>query len=85
MAVKALGKWTQKDLDFSARIESRMKLKRLNSTSLAKKVGFSYSAHYTRMNNPETMKISELREYIRILDIPKEEILDALYQDGDKK
>lgn len=79
MAVKALGKWTEKDRRLSDVIEGYMKMARVSATSLSKRMGKCFSTHYNHMKEPEKMTIGELRIYIDVLKLPEEEVLDALY------
>lgn len=81
MAKAVLGRYAQKDVSFSRAIEACMKRKGLTGTTIAPKIHISFSAHYKKLKNPESFTLGELRAYIRTLDIPEEDVLDALYLD----
>lgn len=85
MAVKALGKWAEKDRRLSGVIEGYMKMARISATNLSKRTGKCFSTHYNRLKEPEKMTIEELRIYIDVLKLPEEEILDALYLHRERK
>lgn len=85
MALKALGKWAEKDLRFSGIIEGYMKIGRVSATNISKRTGKCLKTHYNRLDEPEKMTIEELRIYIDVLKIPEEEVLDALYLHREKK
>lgn len=82
--VATLGRYADKDNKFACVIKFRMGIEKMDRQKLIKKVGIAERTHYSRINNPETMTIRELREYINALKIPEEDVLDALYLNHDR-
>lgn len=78
---KALGLYTQKDINFKRAIEACMKRSGKSAKELACKAHICLRSHYNRMERPGEMTVNELRVYIREARIPAEDILDALYLD----
>ena len=81
MARAILGRYTKKDMDFTAAIEGWVKRARADIDKLAASAGVSRSTYYAHLHKPERITVGELRAYIRELDIPKEDIIAALYLD----
>ena len=79
MGKKVLGQYAEKDARLSDVISSFMRLIGINYKNMSKKMGRSFSTHYNRMKNLESMTIGEFRTYINVLKLPEEEVLDALY------
>ncbi len=78
---KALGLYTEKDINFSRAIEACMKRSGKTAKELACKAHICLRSHYNRLERPGEMTVNELRVYIREARIPAEDILDALYLD----
>lgn len=76
-----LGRFTEKDKRFIRNVKSGLVKKGMCATELAKKIGTSSKTVYKRYGEPEKMTVKELRGYIRVTGIPKEEILDFLCED----
>lgn len=81
MAKVILGKYTEKNINFAAAIEGWVKRARADIDKLAAAAGISRSTYYVHLHKPERITVGELRAYIRMLDIPKEDIIAALYLD----
>lgn len=79
MAVKALGRWTEKDDKFACVIRFYMDIGKIDWKTIVKKTNIKQSTHFKRLREPESMTIRELREYINTLKIPEDDVLDALY------
>ena len=85
MAKVLLGRYAEKDLNFSVTIEACMKRKRIDAKKLSKRAGIAWSTHYKRLKEIDSMRVGELREYINILYIPEEDVLSALYLHREKR
>lgn len=81
MSKVILGRYTKKDIDFAAAIEGWVKRARADIDKLAAAAGISRSTYYVHLRKPERITVGELRAYIRMLDIPEEDIIAALYLD----
>lgn len=81
MAKVILGRYTEKDIKFSAAIEGWVKRARVDINKLAATARISRSTYYAHLRNPEKITIGELRAYIKMLNIPKEDVISALYLD----
>ena len=81
--VRALGVHTERNIMFARVIESCMKRQGMDYRAVTKAVGISTKTHYNRLDNPEGMKLSELRGYIKACKIPPEDVLSALYDEKD--
>lgn len=79
MAKAILGRYTKKDTDFAAAIEGWVKRARADIDKLAAMAGISRSTYYVHLRKPERITVGELRVYIRMLNIPEEDIIAALY------
>lgn len=81
MGKATLGIWTEKDKKLASKIKSLRAGEGIKVCDLAKKARITPNTYHRRIKNPEQITISELRTYIKVLKIPKEDILDALYLD----
>lgn len=81
MAKVVLGRYTEKDIEFAAAIEGWAKRARADINRLAASAGISRNTYYVHLRKPERITVGELRAYIRMLNIPKEDIIAALYLD----
>lgn len=81
-----LGIWTEKNISLSRTIKACMQRTGVKKDKLILKAMISTPTFYTHLKDPEKITIRELRAYITELNIPKEDILDALYlkEDGSR-
>lgn len=84
MGKAVLGRYAEKDNKLACVIKFRMNLEKIDRKKLVKRIGIVERTHYNRLNNPESMTVRELREYINCLKIPEEDVLDALYLHREK-
>lgn len=76
-----LGQYAKQDERLVKSIKKRMIDKDIKECGLVKVMGIHRNTHYNHMKEPEKIDIRTLRRYIRILNIPKEDIIAALYLD----
>lgn len=76
-----LGKYMEKDINFSRAIKSCVARTGTDINKLASKARISRSTYFKHLRDPERITVGELRAYIQTLKIPKEDILEALYLD----
>lgn len=88
MAKVVLGRYTEKDINFARAIKACVQRAGAEIDKLVAAAHISRCTYYTHLRKPEQITVGELRAYIRELDIPKEDIIAALYLDqegGQKK
>ena len=76
-----LGQYAKQDERLVKRIKLALFEKEMKACKLADAMRISRNTHFNYMKKPETITIGALRKYIRILNIPKEDIIAALYLD----
>ncbi len=81
MGKVSLGIWTDKNISLSRSIRSCMERTGTNREKLVAKARISMPTFYKHLRDPDKITLGELRAYIKTLEIPKEDILDALYLD----
>lgn len=74
-----LGEWTAKDQQLSRNLKSCLVRSGKKEKDVARKAGNTLATIYNHYRNPEYITIRELRAFIQVADVPKEDILDALY------
>ncbi len=77
-----LGRFTEKDKRFVRNVKAGLMKKDMNATDLAKRVGMSPKTVYNRYENPDKMTVKELRAYIRVSGVSKEDVIDFLCEDS---
>ena len=75
----ALGQYTEKDINFSRAIKSCVTRTGTDLDKLVSKARITRSTYFRHMREPEQITVRELRTYIHALNIPKEDIIAALY------
>ncbi len=81
MAKVTLGLWTDKNKSLARKIKS-LRIDRDESIDrLADAAQIKRNTYFTHMHDPEKITLRELRAYIRVLRIPREDIIAALYLD----
>lgn len=85
MGKTVLGIWTEKNINLSRTIKSCMVRTGENREKLVAKAHISLPTFYAHLRDPDKITLGELRAYINNLEIPKEDILDALYLDKGAK
>ncbi len=74
-----LGEWTAKDQQLSRNLKSCLIRAGKKDSDVARKAGNSDRTIRSRYKQPADITIRELRAFIQVADVPKEDILDALY------
>lgn len=85
MAVKALGRYGEKDKMFARVIKSCVERQGIKPEDMVKRAGTCLSLYYKRLKKPEELTVRELRAYILEGKIPEEDILDFLYDKRELK
>lgn len=78
----ALGQYAEKDVNFSRAIKSCVTRTGTDIDKLVNKARICRTTYFNHMREPEQITVGELRAYIQMLNIPKEDVLAALYLDG---
>lgn len=81
MGKATLGIWTEKNTNLSRVIRACMERTGTNREKIVAKARISLPTFYVHLRDPDKITLGELRAYISTLEIPKEDILDALYLD----
>lgn len=81
MAKVMLGRYTEKDINFARAIKACVLRTGADIDKLATAARISKNTYYAHMREPERITVGELRAYIRMLNIPQEDIIAALYLD----
>ena len=81
MAVKALGRWTEKNINFARAIRACVQRAGAEIDKLVAVADISRATYYKHLREPDLITIGELRAYIKMLNIPKEDVIAALYFD----
>lgn len=81
MAKVVLGRYTEKDINFARAIKACVLRAGAEINKLAAAAHVSRNTYYAHLRKPEQITVGELRAYIKELNIPKEDILAALYLD----
>ena len=81
MGKVTLGIWTEKNEKLSRIIKARMTMEGISREKIVAKAHISLPTFYVHLKNPDKITFGELRTYINTLNIPKEDIIDALYLD----
>ena len=76
-----LGQYAEKDIGFARAIRACVERTGTSIDKLAKKSNICESTYYNHLRKPEKITIKALRVYIQTLNIPKEDIINALYLD----
>lgn len=74
-----LGEWTEKDRQLSRNLKSCLIRSGKKEADVARKAGNTLPTIYNHYRQPGNITIRELRAFIQVADVPKEDILDALY------
>lgn len=74
-----LPKFAEKDIQLARNIESGMKKVGTDYKDVIKKAGICASTHYKRINDPGGMRLKELRVYIKVCNLSKEDVIQALF------
>lgn len=85
MGKTVLGIWTEKNINLSRAIRACIERTGLSREKLVAKAHISLPTFYKHLKDPEKITLGELRAYIDMLNMPKEDILDALYLDKGAK
>lgn len=81
----ALGQWTDKNKSLVRKIKS-LRIDRDESIDrLADAARIKRNTYFAHMKDPEKITVRELRAYIRVLRIPAEDIIAALYLDKEER
>lgn len=75
----AVGQYAKQNERLVKKIKLTLFEKEMKACKLAGTMGISRNTHFNYMKKPETITIGALRKYIKILNIPKEDIIAALY------
>lgn len=78
---QALGRYANKNIEFSSAIKSCRTRTRMSLDKLIQLADISRNTYYVHLREPDKITLGELRVYIRTLNIPKEDIINALYLD----
>lgn len=78
-----IGQYTEKDINFSRAIKSCVTRTGTDIDKLVNKARICRTTYFNHLRNPEQITVGELRAYIELLKIPKEDILAALYLEKD--
>ncbi len=81
MGKVTLGKWTSKNEQFTRKLKSGLVSEGKNYKNLMKRTGISLSTIYKRYDAPESIRVSELREFIHEAKLSEDDILDFLFAD----
>lgn len=82
----SIGKWTQKDSDFSKNMKACMIICGKKYTDMARRAGVSQNTFFCHCREPERMTVKELRAYVQEAKIPEEQVLNFIFQGrGGKK
>lgn len=77
-----LGQYTEKDINFSRAIKSCVTRTGTDIDKLVKRARICRTTYFNHMREPAQITVGELRAYIQMLKIPKEDVIEALYLDG---
>ena len=77
-----LVQYTEKDINFSRAIKSCVTRTGTDLNKLVNRAKICRTTYFNHMRDPEQITVGELRVYIQMLKIPKEDVLAALYLDG---
>lgn len=75
----ALGQYTDKNINFARVIRACKERTGTDIDKLIKLAAISRNTYFVHLREPERMTLGELRVYIRTLNIPKEDVIAALY------
>lgn len=79
----ALGQYAEKDINFSRAIKSCVTRTGTDIDKLVKRARICRTTYFNHMREPAQITVGELRAYIQMLKIPKEDVLAALYLEKD--
>ncbi len=74
-----LGEWTEKDRQLSRNLKSCLIRAGKKNADVARKAGNTAHTICNHYKRPELITVKELRAFIQVANVPKEDILDALY------
>ena len=76
-----LGQYAKQNERLVKTIKKRMIDKDVDTKKMSSMTGTCRSTHNNYMREPDKIPVGVLRKYIRTLEIPKEDIIAALYLD----
>lgn len=81
MAKVILGKYTEKNINFTRAIKACVQRTGAEIDKLVIAADISRGTYYKHLREPDLITVGELRAYIKMLNIPKEDVISALYLD----
>lgn len=81
MAKVNLGRYAEKNINFARAIKGCVQRAGAEIDKLVATADISRCTYYKHLREPDLITIGELRAYIRMLNIPKEDVISALYLD----
>ncbi len=77
----SLGKWTERDAQFTLNLQAELHRRGKNYKNLMRRTGRSQSTIFKRYEQPETITVQELRGFIQEAQLPKEDVIRLLFMD----
>lgn len=81
MAKVMLGRYAEKNTNFARAIKACVQQAGAEIDKLVAAADISRCTYYNHLRKPDLITIGELRAYIRMLNIPREDVISALYLD----
>ena len=81
MAKVILGRYTEKNINFARAIRACVQRTGAEVDKLVTAADISRATYYKHLREPHLITVGELRAYIKMLDVPKEDVISALYFD----
>ena len=81
MAKAILGRYTEKNINFARAIKACVQRTGAEIDRLTAAADISRGTYYKHLREPDLITVGELRAYIKMLNIPKEDVISALYLD----
>ena len=81
MAKVILGRYTEKNINFARAVKACVQRTGAEIDKLVAAADISRGTYYKHLREPDLITVGELRAYIKMLNIPKEDVISALYLD----